>query len=71
MASGPLTVKIRINADGSAAIVGLRNVQGALNNTGQTARRTDTAMASLAGSFKGLALTAAEETEAIRKGWAP
>jgi len=58
MASGPLTVQLRINADGSAAIVGLRNVQGALNNTGQTARRTDTAMASLAGSFKGLALTA-------------
>ena len=58
MASGPLTVQLRINADGSAAIVGLRNVQGALNNTGQTARRTDTAMASLAGSLKGLAMTA-------------
>ncbi|MBP6583167.1 MAG: hypothetical protein KA204_06845, partial [Chromatiaceae bacterium] len=58
MASGPLTVQLRINADGSAAIVGLRKVQGALDNTGQTARRTDTAMASLAGSLKGLAMTA-------------
>ena len=58
MASGPLTVQLRINADGSAAIVGLRQVQGALDNTGQVARRTDTAMTSLAGSMKGLALTA-------------
>ena len=58
MASGPLTVQLRINADGSAAIVGLNRVRGALDDTGQTARRSDTAMASLAGSLKGLAMTA-------------
>jgi len=51
MASGPLTVQLRINADGSAAIVGLNRVRGALNDTGR-------AVSGLAASLKGLAMTA-------------
>ncbi|MBP8290731.1 MAG: hypothetical protein KAX51_13170, partial [Chromatiaceae bacterium] len=51
MASGPLTVQLRINADGSAAIVGLNRVRGALNDTGS-------AVSGLAASLKGLAMTA-------------
>lgn len=58
MASGPLVVKLRINADGSAAIVGLRKVQGALGDTGQTAKQTGGALSGLLGSLKGLAMTA-------------
>ena len=35
MASGPLVVKLEIKADGTAAIVGLNKVQGALDTTGK------------------------------------
>ena len=56
--ASPLVVQLRINADGSAAITGLRQVQGALGNTEQAARRTGNAMSGMANSLKGLAMTA-------------
>jgi tape measure domain-containing protein len=58
MASGPLTVQLRINADGSAAIVGLRNVQGALDTTGKKGKEASAGINSLSSSLKGLAMTA-------------
>ncbi len=58
MASGPLTVTLRINADGSAAIVGLRNVQGALDTTGKKGKEASAGINSLSSSLKGLAMTA-------------
>ncbi|MBP6809560.1 MAG: hypothetical protein KA125_14935, partial [Chromatiaceae bacterium] len=58
MASGPLTVKIQINADGSAAIVGLNQVKGALAGTGQQAKAASGGFQALSSSLKGLALTA-------------
>jgi hypothetical protein len=58
MASGPLTVKLQINADGSAAIVGLNKVKGALDATGQEAKAAAGGFKTLSSSLQGLALTA-------------
>jgi hypothetical protein len=58
MASGPLTVKIQIDADGSAAIVGLNKVKGALDATGQQAKDASGGIKALSSSFQSLALTA-------------
>ena len=58
MASGPLTVKIEIKADGSAAIVGLNKVQGAITNTGQGAKVAERSVSGLVSTLKGLAITA-------------
>lgn len=52
-------LRIRISADGTAAITGMRRVQGELDRTGRAARDLDNPMTRLAGSLKNLALTAA------------
>ena len=51
MASGPLTVKLQINADGSAAIVGLNKVKGALDATGQEAKAASGGFQALSASL--------------------
>ncbi len=52
-------LKIRISADGTAAIAGMRQVQGELGKTGKAAKDLDGPLAGLVASLKGLALTAA------------
>jgi hypothetical protein len=58
MASGPLVVKLEIKADGSAAIVGLNKVQGALDTTGKKGKEASVGVNSLSSSLKSLAMTA-------------
>lgn len=56
--SQSMTLQIRINADGSAAVTGLRSVQGELGRLSGAARSAGGGVDSLLGSLKGLAITA-------------
>ena len=62
---GPMTLSIRINADGSAAITGLRQVDGAINRTGQNARQTTGQINAAGDGFKRLAGLAAMAATAL------
>jgi tape measure domain-containing protein len=57
--SQTMTLQLRINADGTAAVTALRGVQQGLNQTDRAARDADGGVSRLMGSLKGLALTAA------------
>ena len=52
-------LRIRISADGSAAIVGMRKVQDELGRTGRSADELNGGFGRIAAGLKGLALTAA------------
>ena len=58
MASGPLVVKLEIKADGTAAIVGLNKVHGALDTTGEKGKRASSGINALSTSLQSLAMTA-------------
>jgi soluble lytic murein transglycosylase-like protein len=59
MAAGNLDLSIRINADGTAAITGLRRVDDALGDLDQSAQRTSGAVSRLGDSIKGMVAAAA------------
>ncbi|AFL75409.1 transglycosylase SLT domain-containing protein [Thiocystis violascens] len=59
MAAGNLDLSIRINADGTAAITGLRRVDDALGDLNQGAQRTSGAVSGLGDSIKGMVAAAA------------
>ena len=52
-------LKIRISADGTAAIAGMRQVQGELGRTGRSADELNAGFGRAVGGLKSLALTAA------------
>jgi tape measure domain-containing protein len=56
--SQTMTLQLRINADGTAAVTALRGVQQGLTNTGAAARTADTGLQGVVSGLKGLAMTA-------------
>lgn len=58
MAAGATTLQIRINADGSAAITNLKQVQGAVDGVGKKGKEASTGVNELAKSLQGMAITA-------------
>ncbi|WP_295400427.1 transglycosylase SLT domain-containing protein [uncultured Thiocystis sp.] len=59
MSSGNLDLSIRINADGTAAITGLRRVDDQLDEIDETARRASAGLAGIGGAIKGAVAAAA------------
>lgn len=57
--SQPMTLQLRINADGTAAVTALKGVQQGLDKTGAAARTAGTETNRLVTSLRGLAVTAA------------
>ena len=55
---GNMTVSLRINADGSAAITSLKQVEGAVGSLGQKGKASSAGIESLTSSLKSLAITA-------------
>ena len=55
---GSMTVSLRINADGSAAITNLKQVQGAVDGVGKKGKEASTGVNELAKSLQGMAITA-------------
>jgi len=55
---GSMTVSLRINADGSAAITNLKQVQGAVDGVGKKGKEASSGVNELAKSLQGMAITA-------------